>query len=53
MMQRLRAVLVTIIILAFAVHLVWIAVAPTIPYDITGLVVVGVLGALYYRKGRW
>jgi hypothetical protein len=45
--------LVTIIILAVAVHLAWIAIAPTVPYAITSLMAVGVLGALYYRKNRW
>ena len=52
-MQRLRAFLFTLIILAIAVHLVWLAIAPTMPYAIGGLVAIGALGALYYRKRRW
>lgn len=51
-MQRVRAFLITLIILAIAVHLVWDAVAPLIPYTIGGLVAVLILGALYFRK-RW
>lgn len=52
-MQRLRASLVTLIILAIAVHLVWAAVAPAVPYAIGGLVAVSAAGALYYRRRRW
>jgi hypothetical protein len=52
MMQRLRAMLVTLIILALAVHLVWVAIAPLIPYTIGGLIALAALGWLYYRK-RW
>jgi LPXTG-motif cell wall-anchored protein len=52
-MQRIRAFLITLIILALAVHLVWIAIAPLLPGAVIGLVLLGVLGALYYRKRRW
>jgi hypothetical protein len=49
-MARVRAFLITAIILALALHLVWDAIAPLIPYTIGGLVAVAALGALYYRK---
>jgi hypothetical protein len=52
-MQRVRAFLITLIILALAVHLVWVAIAPLIPEAVVGLVFIGVFGALYYRKRRW
>lgn len=52
-MQRVRAFLITLIILAIAVHLVWVAVAPTVPFAIGGLAVIAIVGALYYRKRRW
>jgi hypothetical protein len=52
-MQRLRGLLITVIILAIAVHLVWVAVAPLLPTAVVGLVVVGILGSLYYRRRRW
>jgi LPXTG-motif cell wall-anchored protein len=51
-MARVRAYLVTVIILALAVHLVWVAVAPLIPFTIGGLIVLSALGLLYFRK-RW
>lgn len=51
-MARVRALLVTLIILALAVHLVWDAIAPLIPYTIGGLVAVMALGLLYFRR-RW
>lgn len=51
-MSRIRAYLVTAIILALAVHLVWDALAPLIPFAIGGLIAVAALGALYFRK-RW
>ena len=51
-MGRIRAYLITAIILALAVHLVWDAIAPLIPYTVGGLIALAVLGALYYRK-RW
>lgn len=52
-MQRARMFLITLIILALAVHIVWLAVAPIVPYSIGGLVVIGLVGMLYYRKRRW
>lgn len=51
-MARVRAFLITVIILALAVHLVWDAIAPLIPYTIGGLIALAALGFLYYRK-RW
>jgi hypothetical protein len=49
-MTRIRAYLITVIILALAVHLVWAAIAPLIPYSIGGLIALTALGWLYYRK---
>lgn len=49
-MARIRSYLITVIILAFAVHLVWDAIAPLVPYAVGAVVAVGVLGALYYRR---
>lgn len=51
-MGRIRAYLITVIILALAVHLVWDAIAPLVPYVVGGLVALLALGALYYRR-RW
>ena len=49
-MARVRAFLITVIILAIAVHLVWDAIAPLIPYTICGLIALVALGWLYFRK---
>jgi LPXTG-motif cell wall-anchored protein len=49
-MARIRAYLVTVIIFAVAVHLVWDAVSPTLPYVIGGLVALAALGLVYYRR---
>jgi hypothetical protein len=51
-MSRVRAYLFLFIIGAIAVHLVWVAVSPLIPYSIGGLVAISVLGWLYFRR-RW
>jgi hypothetical protein len=51
-MRRVRGYLITVIIGAIAVRLVWAAIAPLIPYTIGALGAVVVLGALYYRR-RW
>jgi len=51
-MRRLIAYCFALIILAVAVHLVWVAIAPLVPYAIGGAVGVGILGLLYYRR-RW
>jgi predicted RND superfamily exporter protein len=49
-MARIRGFLLMVIVLALAVHLVWDALAPLIPYVIGVLIALAVLGALYYRK---
>ena len=51
-MARVRAYLFSVIILALAVHLVWVAIAPLVPYAIGGLIALAALGALYFRKRR-
>jgi hypothetical protein len=51
-MGRVRTYLITVIIFAVAVHIVWIAVAPFIPYTVGGLIALAALGALYFRR-RW
>lgn len=51
-MQRIRAYLVTVIILAIALHLAWDAIAPLVLPVVGVLIVLAVLGALYYRRLR-
>ena len=51
-MARIRAYLITVIIFALAVHIVWQAISPFIPYTVGGLIALAELGALYFRR-RW
>jgi hypothetical protein len=52
-MRRARAFFITLIIAALAVRLVWLAIAPLVPYAIGGVAALGVVGALYYRRRSW
>ncbi len=52
-MARVRAYLATVIVFAFAVHLVENDIDPLLPYVVGGLVAMTVLGLLYYRRKRW
>ncbi|MFC1419375.1 hypothetical protein [Streptacidiphilus cavernicola] len=52
-MKRARAALLTVLLAAFAVKIVWWVIAPMIPYFIGGLVVVLALGYLYHRTTKW
>lgn len=52
-MKKARAVLATLLLAAVTIHLLWIAVAPLVPYIISLLVVVLALGFIYYRMTRW
>lgn len=52
-MKKARATLVTLLLAAFCVKVVWWAIAPMIPYAISGLVVVVILGYVIHRSTRW
>ena len=52
-MRRIRAFLITLIILAVAVRIVWAAIAPLVPEAIIGLVAISVLSLVYHRKRLW
>ena len=52
-MRKARAALFTLLLAAFTIHMLWIAVAPLVPYLVSSLVVVVVLGFIYYRTTRW
>ncbi|HEV2639398.1 MAG TPA: hypothetical protein VGX23_29945 [Actinocrinis sp.] len=45
--------LVTLLLAAFAVKVVWWVVAPLVPYLIAALIVVVVMGFIYHRMTRW
>jgi hypothetical protein len=52
-MNKIRGYLFLAILAAIAIHVLWLAIAPVVPYAIGGLIVISVLGALYHRKRRW
>jgi hypothetical protein len=53
MLRKLRAGLFTALLVAVTFHIVLWAVAPLVPYVLIGLVLVSIIGTLYYRKARW
>ncbi|MEU8625455.1 hypothetical protein [Streptomyces sp. NPDC048669] len=52
-MKKARNYLLLLLLAAFAVHTLWLAIAPLVPYIIAALVVVLIVGFLYYRSTRW
>ena len=52
-MKKARSVLVTLLLAAFTIRMLWLAIEPLVPYLVSGLVVVLVLGAIYYRMMKW
>lgn len=52
-MHRIFMFLLMLIVLSIAVHVVWLAIAPFVPFALGGLVLVVVLAALYYRRRPW
>lgn len=53
MIARLRAWLVTALLLAVTIRVLWWTVEPMVPYLITGLVLVTILGFMWYRATKW
>ena len=45
--------MVTLLLGAFAVRAVWWAIAPFVPYLVSALAIVLVLGFIYYRMTKW
>lgn len=52
-MRKARAILATLLLAAVTIHVLWIAVAPLVPYLVSSFVVVLVLGFIYFRMTRW
>ena len=52
-MKRARDGLLLIVLAALAVQLIWHALAPLLPWASAFLVLIMIVGALYYRKSRW
>lgn len=53
MIKKIRAWMVTALLVAITIQVLWWTVEPFIPYLIVGLVLVGIGGFVYHRKTRW
>ncbi|MEW2227234.1 hypothetical protein AB0943_19475 [Streptomyces sp. NPDC007044] len=42
-----------LLLAAFTIHMLWLAIAPLVPYLVSGLAIVLVLGFIYYRMTKW
>ncbi|WP_181009164.1 hypothetical protein [Streptomyces sp. SM11] len=52
-MRKARSFLFTLLLAAFTIRILWLAVEPLIPYIVGALVVVVAMGFIYYKITRW
>ncbi len=52
-MRKARSFLLTLLLAAFTIHVLWLAIQPLIPYVVSALAILLVLGFVYYRMTRW
>lgn len=52
-MTKVRAWLVTAILFAVAVRVLWWSVEPMLPYLLVGVVIVTIIGFVWFRSTRW
>lgn len=52
-MAKLRNLLLVLLLGAFTIRVLWLAVEPILPYLVSGLTVLLVLGFVYHRMTRW
>ncbi|WP_371655542.1 MULTISPECIES: hypothetical protein [unclassified Streptomyces] len=52
-MKKARDLLITLLLAALTIKVLWWTVEPLIPYLVSGLAIVMVLGFIYYRMTRW
>ncbi|MCX4699011.1 hypothetical protein [Streptomyces sp. NBC_01373] len=42
-----------LLLAAFTLRVLWLAVEPLLPFVVSGLAIVSVMGFVYYRMTRW
>ncbi len=52
-MKKARSFLFTLLLAAITIRVLWLAIEPLIPYVVSALAIVMVLGFVYYRMTRW
>ncbi|MDX3277309.1 hypothetical protein [Streptomyces scabiei] len=52
-MRKARSFLLTLLLAALTIHVLWLAVEPLIPYIVGALAVVVAMGFVYYKMTRW
>ncbi|WP_416982946.1 hypothetical protein [Streptomyces sp. T028] len=52
-MKKARSFLFTLLLAALTIRVLWLAIEPLIPYVVSALAIVMVLGFVYYRMTRW
>jgi hypothetical protein len=50
--KKVQAVLVTVLLVAVTVRVLWFVVEPLLPYVLVGLVLVTIFGFMFYRVWR-
>ncbi|WP_159054653.1 hypothetical protein [Streptomyces dysideae] len=52
-MGKARNFLLLLLLAALTIRVAWLAVEPLLPYVVSGLAIVLVMGFVYYRMTRW
>ncbi|WP_159766064.1 hypothetical protein [Streptomyces sp. HM190] len=52
-MKKARSFLLLLLLAAFTIRVLWLAVEPLVPYVVSTLAIVLVLGFIYHRMTRW
>lgn len=52
-MAKVRNLLLLLLLAALTIRVLWLAVEPILPYLVSSLTVVVVMGFIYYRMTRW
>lgn len=52
-MGKARNFLLLLLLAGITIRVLWLAVEPLLPYVVSGLAIVLVMGFVYYRMTRW